>query len=124
MINQKMLDILSMPTVWKPTSVVDEPVTELRRWRVFQVAAVFNADGPPTTHFVGDAGYEGRVSSPILEYDPISRQGRSGSGRIYKLVGNSGYDRDAEHTWNRWQQICKVDKVTNVSERYKDPNTD
>ena len=52
-------------------------------------------------HFVGHNidDCEGRVSSAILQFDPVTRGGVTASGRIYELVWKPGYDADAAYGW-------------------------
>ena len=88
-------------SIWKPFSVQQEPETRLTQWRVMEVSAEFN-DFKPTTHLVGYATYEGRVCSAVQTYDPKSKRAVTQSGRVYELVGSSGYNKDALYVWDRW----------------------
>jgi hypothetical protein len=47
-------------------------------------------------HFVGFNMLRGngRVSTPIAEFDPVTRTGKTRSGRRYRLVGRAGHDAD------------------------------
>ncbi len=49
-----------------------------------------------TRHFVGfkREGCVGQVSTPIEQFDPLRRRGRSRSGRVYELAGQDGADAD------------------------------
>ncbi|MEM5329549.1 hypothetical protein VSR34_23575 [Paraburkholderia sp. JHI2823] len=40
---------------------------------------------------------DGRVSTPVVELDAEARRGRTASGRIYHLVGPSGWSSDGEY---------------------------
>lgn len=99
--------------IWKPTSVEVEPVTSLVRWQVIEV------DGKGR-HFVGHAigHFGGRASSAIQEFDPTTRQGRTRSGRVYKLIGPPGIDGDAQYVWAQWCRINAVESERNVSMEY------
>lgn len=88
-------------SIWKPYSVQQEPNTKLTQWRVMEVSAEHN-DYNPTIHLVGYAGYEGRVCSAVQNYDPKSKRAVTKSGRVYELVGSSGYNRDALYVWDCW----------------------
>lgn len=112
--------LTGMPSIWKPTSVDIEPHVRLSQWRVYEVKADFN-NSETTVHFVGDCGYEGRVSSAVKKYDPLNKRGVTQSGRVYELVGNSGYNGDAMHTWAGWCRVCKAtqDMITDVSNQYE-----
>jgi hypothetical protein len=43
---------------------------------------------------------DGRVSTPIVSFDPRTRIGITSSGRRYCLLGRAGFDNDAEYVWN------------------------
>ena len=53
-------------------------------------------------HFVGYSleTYTGCVSTKIIHLDRATRTANTLSGRIYQLVGPSGYDADAEYVFN------------------------
>jgi hypothetical protein len=53
-------------------------------------------------HFVGRdvVKDDGRVSTPIQSFDPVTRTGVTASGSTYQLVGRAGRDADAEYVWN------------------------
>lgn len=70
-------------------------------------------------HFVGfdTVNNDGRVSSPIRAFDPITRTGSTATGSTYQLVGRAGQDGDAEYVWARvvrvwelksWQDVTQV----------------
>lgn len=86
-------------SVWSATPVADQPEIELARWQVMQLP---NGD----RHFVGwnATEGEGRASSKIVEFDPLTRRGRTTSGRVYQLRGQTGHDGDGSHTWGRWMR--------------------
>ncbi|NIE63051.1 hypothetical protein [Burkholderia sp. Ax-1719] len=48
---------------------------------------------------------DGRVSAEIVDLDPATRIGRTASGRVYKLVGCSGINGDAEYVFTRVREI-------------------
>jgi hypothetical protein len=91
--------------IWKTIPVDDQPELILDQWRVFELS-----DG--TRHFNGyvEANREGRVSSPILEFDPATLRGRTRSGRVYQLAGNPGFNRDADYVLGRWLTINHLDR--------------
>lgn len=108
--------LLKMPSVWKPASVTQEPNTILTQWRVFKVAAdATNKES--TIHFVGYAGYEGRVCSPVIEYDPETHKGVTKSGRVYELAGRSGFNSDAMYVWRIWKDATNA-VTTDITEQY------
>jgi hypothetical protein len=48
---------------------------------------------------------DGRVSTAIAELDAVARTARTASGRIYQLVGLSGYSSDGEYVFSRVAEI-------------------
>jgi hypothetical protein len=113
----EIAEMLITGGIWKPNSVDIEPETVLTQWQVFEVE---NPDGSGwDTHFMGWAGYEGRVCSAVQTYDPVSRRGVTKSGRVYELKGNSGINGDALYVWNRWLKAYSNPEHRNVSEHYE-----
>jgi hypothetical protein len=98
--------------IWSVGSIEDEPQVEIISWRIMQTEA-------GTRHFVGcdPRDRSGRVSSAIQQFDPVARVGRTRSGRVYQLRGDSGYNGNAEYVWGRWCQINHVVTSEDVSER-------
>ena len=91
--------------IWSLPPVSSERCIRLLEWRIFEILP------QDTRHFVGlDASDRtGRVSSAIETFDTVAWQGTTRSGRIYTLVGESGYAADAQYVWDRW---CRVNGVT------------
>lgn len=94
-------------SVWNVRSVEDEPEIILHRWVVFELP---NGD----RHFVGWCG-EGRVSSKIMEFDPITMRGVTRSSRVYQLMGPPGTNLDAMYVWGHWKRINGVTEAKDVS---------
>lgn len=92
-----------MGGIWATTPVDEVPEIVLRQWRVMELK-----DGD--RHFVGYnvTEGEGRVSSKIVTYDPVTKRGVTQSGRVYQLDGSPGYNGDAIYVWNKWQAINEV----------------
>lgn len=65
--------------------------------------------------FCGYGHHEGRVSTAIVQIDPVSREGLTSSGRKYVLQGRCGHDRDAEYVWNLVLRAFKTDSWTDVT---------
>lgn len=104
-------------SVYRPASVTQEPHTTLTQWQAFKVST---DDGQVTNHFMGYTGYEGRVCSGILEYDNITRKGITKSGRIYELIGTSGFNKDAMYVFSIWcSRFPKTTVFENISEQYE-----
>ena len=106
-------------SVWKTTPVSETPDIAMMPWQVFQIP-----DG--SHHIVGynQTEYEGRVSSKITAWNPLSREAVTRSGRIYVLIGPSGYSSDGHYTWDQWcylNNILHPDTI-NVSELYEENN--
>jgi hypothetical protein len=102
-------------SIWKVQPVNECPEITLVQWRIFEAKSPY-WDGY-TRHFIGynTNDGEGRVSSAIHSFDPDSMQGFTRSGRIYKLSGSAGWNRDAEFVWSRWCQINHVEDQRDVT---------
>lgn len=110
------MSILDVPDIWPTASIAMKPEIILSEWRIFEVKL---SDGTKITrHFVGYSVGDraGQVSSPIKKFDPETMQGITASGRVYKLLGESGWDADAEHTWCRWKSINRITDDVDVSD--------
>lgn len=90
-------------SVWETPSVTDQPSITLVRW------AVMETEGAER-HFVGYNvdDREGRASTPIQSFDPVSRCGVTASGRLYRLAGPPGRDPDGEWVWSHWAGCRKL----------------
>ena len=106
-------------SVWKASSIEQTPSVTLSRWRIYEVTTPYM--DYPTRHFVGynETEREGRASSDIQEFDPATMQGLTRSGRVYKLTGEPGTDRDAAYVWDRWKQINEVETCRDITEEFK-----
>lgn len=102
-------------SVWEVPPPGDQPEIVLKRWNVMQLP---NGD----RHFVGwNAGdREGRASTKIISFDPVTRRGKTVSGRLYELEGPSGQDGDGMHTWAGWMKANDAKKFIDVSAEYQD----
>jgi hypothetical protein len=68
-------------------------------------------------HFVGfhlDRG-DGRVSTPIREFDPVTRTGRTASGSTYHLIGRAGRHSDAEYVWRIAAKAWGIEKWADIT---------
>ncbi|MGP8438944.1 hypothetical protein ACT2FY_27175 [Paraburkholderia fungorum] len=71
-----------------------QPIVFLSRWQVMET-------DEGSRYFIGrnmERG-SGRASTRIVKFDPTTRRGVTGSGRIYELVGESGVDKAANYLW-------------------------
>lgn len=102
-------------SMFRPPSVDEQPIVVLSSWSVFELP-----DGD--RHFVGfhAAVSTGRVSSKIVDWDDQEKVGTTRSGRRYQLMGETGYDSDANYVWGAWLAGYKIDPLstTNVSSQY------
>lgn len=100
--------------IWKTPAVEEQPTITLLRWSIWEASR----RGVVSRHFVGwnQGDGEGRVSSPIVKCDPLTRRGTTESGRVYALVGPPGMDSDAVYVWQRWQEINHARKVMEVTD--------
>ncbi len=105
--------------IWKTTTINETPQIELARWCVYEV----DSEHWPgrTRHFCGYnlTEREGRVSSAIVFFDKESMTGRTNSGRVYKLVGNSSYDGDASYVWSYFVERNDISEIVDVSDEMK-----
>ncbi len=90
--------------IWIVNTVEDQPELILVQWRIFEI------DG--MRHFNGyvQANREGRVSSPILEFDPSTMRGRTRSGRVYQLAGKPGFNFDADYVLGQWLKLNQLER--------------
>jgi hypothetical protein len=89
-----------MPIYLHPPGEGSERVY-LERWSIRE------SGGNGERRFVGFSREtrDGRVSTPIIELDAKARKGRTASGRIYHLVGPSGWSSDGEYVFHRFTEI-------------------
>ena len=113
----KLADVVEASSIWRPASVTDEPESYMVNWTVYKVKGI-EIDDVDTIHFVGNCDGEGRVCSPVRTYDPTTHRGITRSGRIYELVGASGYDSDASYVWRRWLKMNGNLPYVNITSEY------
>lgn len=106
-------------SVWKVAGVDVVPGITLSSWQIMRVLA---GDYARTLgdHFVGwnERDREGRVSTRITAFDPVSGVGITESGRSYRLIGGPGWNLDAEYVWKVWAEHCGVSEQCNVTDEY------
>lgn len=95
-------------------SVEDEPEIILSHWSIRECD---RKDGRRTRHLVGYNlnGQEGRVSSSIEEFDTDRLRVRTGSGRVYELVGRAGAHTDAEYVWEQFLYLQHAKNAADVT---------
>jgi hypothetical protein len=105
-------------SIWRIDPITVEPHSKLENWRVILVKGNFD-DKEDSTHFVGTVRLYGRVSSPIQSFDPKTRRGVSRSGRIYELIGKSGYLEDnAEYVLDNWLRVNGYPEIKDITEQF------
>jgi len=116
---EKIADLVFKSSIWKPADVSQEPETKLIQWQVYKV--MLPGLDEFTLHFNGyTAGYygEGRVCSPVMEFDKNTMRGVTRSGRVYELVGSPGHNSDAAYVWNKWLSLNDVEKYECVTDQF------
>lgn len=100
-------------SVWATRPVADVPTIVLRQWGVFQTET-------GERHFAGYNVYEGegRCSSAITTYDPVTKRGVTQTGRVYQLLDHPGLTGDGLYVKNRWCEINRVSEEIDVTEEY------
>jgi hypothetical protein len=68
-------------------------------------------------HFLGFnvAEHDGRVSTPIVSFDPRTRTGVTASGRKYHLLGKAGFDKDADYVWGRAAKAWSITSWSDIT---------
>lgn len=97
--------------IYRPRPASELPKVPLSRWRIFETE-----DG--SRHFVGVDMFDssGRVSSPIVTFNPVTMLGTTQTGRIYELVGGTGSSLNTDYVWMRWCELYAVTSYTDVTE--------
>lgn len=101
--------------IWVCAPVSERPEIVLTDWHVFEVQLPGRTDR--TRHFAGQnaTDIEGRASSAIVRLDAVTRKGITSSGRVYELLGGTGFTSDGQYTWNAWKRINGATDVVDVS---------
>lgn len=100
-------------SIWKTQPVDRVPHIKLASWGIYEVSSELWEE--KTRHFVGYnlTEREGRASSAIVEFDPVTKRGVTESGRVYELIGEAGHNGDGMYTFSRW---CEINKILNCEE--------
>lgn len=98
--------------IWATAPVPQSPSLDLCSWRILET-------DKNELHFVGYnlTDHEGRVSTPIEQFDVATLTGRTRSGRVYRLRGAPGFDADAAYVWNAWCSASGVKHWEDVTEK-------
>ena len=91
--------------VWSAAPVSEEPSIRLSNWQIKKTTT--------GNHFCGYSigGREGRASTRIVTFDPETKKGITESGRVYQLVGEEGYDSNAEYVWSHFKAVNKLEEL-------------
>ena len=87
-------------------SVEKQPEVTLIRWQVMRFS-----DGDRLVGCHVDWA-EGRVSTPVVHFDPKARLCMTASGRRYQLEGEPGFDPDGNYVFSRAYSGSKTKDVT------------
>lgn len=117
-----MFDAIILNSVYPAPSVDDQPEAKAYSWTIYRIDK-FEEEGTED-HLVcsltpSPVGGQGRVTSSIQSFDSATKIITTRSGRRYELVGEPGFDSDAEYVWSVWKSRNKVEgEVVNVSALY------
>lgn len=97
--------------VWATASVENVPEIRLASWRVFE-------SNLGERHLVGYnlTLREGRVTSQVTSFDAKQKRAVTESGRVYELVGQAGWNSDADYVWNVWKSHQADRTYTEITE--------
>lgn len=100
--------------VWQIPSVEQAPQDALECWEVFEIE---NGE----RHLVGRSCrfQEGRATTAIVAFNPVSRTIRTQSGRLYELLGQRGPNGDARYVWGHWCEANSVRECRDVTAEYE-----
>jgi hypothetical protein len=103
-------------TVWLVDTIQDRPDVTLREWAAFEVP-LNGRDQPWTRHLAGWSceDRQGQVCSQVQQFDPLTAQCITESGRVYRLLGRPGLGADAEYVWKSWKRIAGVGEQRDVT---------
>lgn len=105
-------------SIWRTPPPSEQPSLSLARWSVMETQT---GDHHLVGYNLDDR--EGRVSTAIVEFDPITSKATTRSGRIYQLVGKSGYDSDGAWVWENWSRANRL-SGKDVTKQYEKIDAD
>jgi hypothetical protein len=85
------------PTLHRVAPPSQVPLISMSSWQVSEMGY-----GGRFVWGYDEGGREGRVSSLLTELDPGNARLRSVTGTQYQLVGQPGFNPDAEYVWRSW----------------------
>ena len=93
-------------TLWECRPVLERPSVTLREWSIKQLS-----DGTAVIVGTDEVDGSGRVSSPIKVLDEENGHVLTESGRVYRLVGPTGYSAEGAYVWDRYKQLYKLREI-------------
>lgn len=92
----------NFPGVHRVAGIAHKPVVILCNWQIKETV-----EGK---FFLGEETHNGagRVSTVIVDFDEKTKSGRTLSGRVYELVGDSGSSSKVEYLWDCYKQINRL----------------
>jgi hypothetical protein len=98
--------------LWAVPDTSLEPELTLENWQAYETET-------GECHLIGHCieRCEGRVSSAITAFDPLTQCVETNSGRTYRLQGRPGCNADAEYVWRAWKRINSVVTAVEVTHR-------
>jgi hypothetical protein len=114
------LEMFNQPNVWAPAKASEEPEVILHYWQIYE-CKIDHYDRREK-HLVGHNGRSGRVTSKVAKVELVNGEihATTGSGRVYKLAGEPGRDRDAMYTWVQWLRMHNAQDVICKTTDYYD----
>ncbi|SAL43338.1 hypothetical protein AWB64_04597 [Caballeronia sordidicola] len=96
--------------IWSPASLEAEPKISLLSWHIIETEL-------DECHFIGvrPDTKAARISSPIYQFDSLSKLGVTSTGRRYQLIGDPGWSYDTVYllvNWARQYGVISCDDVT------------
>ena len=90
--------------------VESQPEITLIRWQVMRVS-----DGDRLVGYNVEE-CEGRVSTPVMRFDPKTRLCMTSSGRCYQLMGDPSIDSDGNYVFSR---VYRSSEAKDVTDEYR-----
>ena len=105
---------------WHSAPVSETPLVVLVGWHVFEVKLPDRTER--TRHFAGTTAREGhgKVSTPIVEFDPATWRGVTESGRVYQLENSAGLDINVTLAWDAWIRVHAATDLVDVTAEIKE----
>lgn len=107
-------------SVYRPAPTSEVPVLHLSAWRIFKIKSKLRRlSGAVVLVGRDESTGHGRVSSALKKWNAATREAITQSGRVYKIVGDSGMSLDAAYVFDVWCKRWRVTNTTDVTARYE-----